>query len=437
MPIYYGTLVNELDSGANLEALLMYDHDLFANMVLPVGLDKMQAISAIRRLHGLAPLYHPDPFYMKNEIFFWSKQHCPIWEKLYATTKLEYNPIWNTEMSERSKDTTTTDRDTSTQSDAHSHGGATDTASANSTKGGWNTEDGAYHEDTAADGWKTDDATQHSKTVHDGWNKEDGHYHDKSLSTAEGEKTRDFIEDIKGTLDSQVDTTSHTGVGGTRDTKHDETMTDQIDTTKNTVSDTENKLSAENEATYQPDNTSHTVTDEKGHSDETKKTNWTEHEDTTQNTDFTQGVTTDQDTAQNTENHAFETTRDLSTSDTHGDTHSAASDGTVDDTRAESISKDQHADKGTTKGGSVKKNQYDDRTRDESLKDNKHNEHAVSLETGKENTTVTVTHEYSKSGNIGVTTTQQMIEAERAVVLFDIYNKIADDFHRTFCLDCY
>lgn len=437
MPIYYGTLVNELDSGANLEALLMYDHDLFANMVLPTGLDKMQAISTIRHLHGLAPLYHPDPFYMKGEIYWWSKRLCPIWAKLYATTQLSYNPIWNTEMTEKSTDTTTTDRDTSTQSDAHSHGGATDTAAATSTKGGWNTEDGAYHEDTAANGWKTDDATQHSKTVHDGWNKEDGHYHDKNLSTAEGEKTRDFVEDIKGTLDSQVDTTSHTDVVGTRNTKHDETMTDTIDTTKNTVSDTENKLSAENEATYQPDNASHTVTDEKGHSDETKKTNWTEHEDTTQNTDFTQGVKTDQDTTQNTENYAFETTRDLSTSDTHGDTHSAASDGTVDDTHAESISKDQHADKGTTKGGSVRKNQYDDRTRDESLKDNKHNEHAVSLETGKENTTVTVTHEYSKSGNIGVTTTQQMIEAERDVVLFDIYVKIADDFHRAFCLDCY
>lgn len=292
---------------------------------------------------------------MKSELYWWSKRLCPIWAKLYATTQLSYNPIWNTEMTERSTDTTTTDRDTSTQSDAHSHGGATDTATANSTKGGWNTEDGAYHEDTAANGWKTDDATQHSKTLHDGWNKEDGHYHDKNLSTAEGEKTRDFIEDVKGNLDSQVDTTSHTGVVGTRDTKHDETMTDTIDTTKNTVSDTENKLSAENEATYQPDNASHTVTDEKGHSDETKKTNWTEHEDTTQNTDFTQGVTTDQNTTQNTENHAFETSRDLSTSGTHGDTHSAASDGTVDDTHAESISKDQHADKGTTKGGSVKK----------------------------------------------------------------------------------
>lgn len=437
MPVYYGTLMNELDSGANLEALLTFDPDLFANMIVPLGVDKMQAISAIRRLHGLAPLYHPDPYFMKNEILWWSKQNCPIWAKLYATTQLSYNPIWNTEMSEKSTDTTTTDRDTSTQSDAHSHGGATDKASANSTKGGWNTEDGAYHENTATDGWKTDDATQHSKTVHDGWNTEDGHYSEQNLSTAEGETTRDFSEDIKGTLDSQVDTTNHQTVLGTRDTQHDETMTDQIDTTKNTVSDTENKLSAENEAGYQPDTATHTVTDEKGHSDETKKTNWTEHETTTQNTDFTQGVTTDQDTTQKTENHTFGTSRDLSTSDTHGNTHSAGSDGTVDDVRAESIAKDQHADKGKTTGGNAKQTHYDDRSRDESLKDNKHNEHSVSLETGKENTTVTVTHEYTKSGNIGVTTTQQMIEAERAVVLFDIYIKIADDFHRTFCLDCY
>lgn len=28
MLVYHGTLVNELDSGANLEALLMYDPDL-------------------------------------------------------------------------------------------------------------------------------------------------------------------------------------------------------------------------------------------------------------------------------------------------------------------------------------------------------------------------------------------------------------------------
>lgn len=40
-------------------------------------------------------------------------------------------------------------------------------------------------------------------------------------------------------------------------------------------------------------------------------------------------------------------------------------------------------------------------------------------------------------GNIGVTTTQQMIEEERRVSLFDIDHVIIDDFKKTFCLLIY
>lgn len=40
-------------------------------------------------------------------------------------------------------------------------------------------------------------------------------------------------------------------------------------------------------------------------------------------------------------------------------------------------------------------------------------------------------------GNIGVTTTQQMIEQERNISLFDIDHVIIDDFKKTFCLLIY
>ena len=40
-------------------------------------------------------------------------------------------------------------------------------------------------------------------------------------------------------------------------------------------------------------------------------------------------------------------------------------------------------------------------------------------------------------GNIGVTTTQQMIEQERNISLFDIDHVIIDDFKKTFCLMIY
>ena len=46
-------------------------------------------------------------------------------------------------------------------------------------------------------------------------------------------------------------------------------------------------------------------------------------------------------------------------------------------------------------------------------------------------------HGWIKQGNIGVTTTQQMIDAEREIVVYDIYRVIADDYHAKFCLDVY
>lgn len=42
-----------------------------------------------------------------------------------------------------------------------------------------------------------------------------------------------------------------------------------------------------------------------------------------------------------------------------------------------------------------------------------------------------------EQGNIGVTTTQQMIKEEREVVQFDIYKFIADEFRLRFCIGVY
>ena len=49
----------------------------------------------------------------------------------------------------------------------------------------------------------------------------------------------------------------------------------------------------------------------------------------------------------------------------------------------------------------------------------------------------TATHSGRAYGNIGVTTTQQMIEQERSISLFDIDQIIIDDFKKTFCLLIY
>ena len=49
----------------------------------------------------------------------------------------------------------------------------------------------------------------------------------------------------------------------------------------------------------------------------------------------------------------------------------------------------------------------------------------------------TVTHTGTTRGNIGVTTTQQMIEAQRNVVKFNIYNHIIEAFKMRFCIMIY
>ena len=58
---------------------------------------------------------------------------------------------------------------------------------------------------------------------------------------------------------------------------------------------------------------------------------------------------------------------------------------------------------------------------------------------GKSNQTEnsTNTRKGVTKGNIGVTTTQQMIEEERRIAQFDIYSQIVADFKRFFCIMVY
>lgn len=398
-------LVNELVGSCNLEALLMVDRDLFSNMVVPDGVEKAAVIATIRRKHGLAPLFHPDPFWMKSELYWWSRANLPIWEKLYATTKLDYNPIWNTDVSERTRDTTETVRDTAQQNTARTDGGAHDQTTHADDRHSTETTGNLYHEHTKADGFTTDNAAGHEHTVTDS----DGKEHGFSHTQTEGTEHRDTV----GTLDT--DTT------GTRNTTHSETMTDKISGTKDSKTDVEGKISAENEASYQPFDAQHTDYTEKTTSDETRKTDWEENENThgTVDTDTTETLDAKTTTVSDTETKLDTTNVTKGARDTIDRTHGT------------------HGDTGSTDGHGHTERQNGERGTAQDTAVNAHHENAHSMSTGKTTETVTVTHEWQKGGNIGVTTTQQMIEAERETVLFNIYNVIADAFRATFCLDVY
>lgn len=54
-----------------------------------------------------------------------------------------------------------------------------------------------------------------------------------------------------------------------------------------------------------------------------------------------------------------------------------------------------------------------------------------------ETTGETYSHKLRTYGNIGVTTTQQMLEAQRTLVRYNVYTEIADSFKEEFCLYIY
>lgn len=57
--------------------------------------------------------------------------------------------------------------------------------------------------------------------------------------------------------------------------------------------------------------------------------------------------------------------------------------------------------------------------------------------TGSSNANTDATRKLRAYGNIGVTTTQQMIEEERGIVKFNIYDYIIDSFKKRFCILVY
>lgn len=87
---------------ATLSILGLYQREptLFDELELPGSMNKDVLIDNI--LYEAAPLeaYYPDPNFMKFMIGRWSFMNQSVWQKLYDTTVLEYNPIFNYDRTE-------------------------------------------------------------------------------------------------------------------------------------------------------------------------------------------------------------------------------------------------------------------------------------------------------------------------------------------------
>lgn len=90
--------------------LTMYNNytDIFDDMVLPAGVDKDLTINSITTELAEMDLLYSNPIVLKPLISVWSNKEIRIWEKLYNTTTLDYNPIDNYDRTET--ETTTNER---------------------------------------------------------------------------------------------------------------------------------------------------------------------------------------------------------------------------------------------------------------------------------------------------------------------------------------
>lgn len=68
---------------------------IWNNFDVPDAISKEYLIMQIVEECAELEILYPDEFYLTRAIGWWSHGEKKIWEKLYNTTVLDYNPIWN------------------------------------------------------------------------------------------------------------------------------------------------------------------------------------------------------------------------------------------------------------------------------------------------------------------------------------------------------
>lgn len=83
--------------------LYVYDPTIFDGLAVPDGVNRETVVqNLLAELSGLEIIY-PDAEFMRQFIPLWSAKELPVWQKLYNTTVLKYDPIMNYDRTESIK----------------------------------------------------------------------------------------------------------------------------------------------------------------------------------------------------------------------------------------------------------------------------------------------------------------------------------------------
>ncbi|MBQ1571170.1 MAG: hypothetical protein IIZ78_08615 [Clostridiales bacterium] len=382
--------------------LYQIDQTLFDNMELPArpftdrgyedlfltGWDLNKDTLVENLLMELAELnvLYTDPVFMKYAITTWSKKNKAVWQALYETLFFKYNPIWN-------KDGTLkhTAEETRNLANGLTISG-TGSGTVNETTGNTRVTD-------------ADEVTQRNevsrRTITEGM--------DGSVTETETPGVQDTAQTTYNTNEERDYLTTH---GGTVVTDKTASGSQNELSEDNWTENTTTQVSAFDANTWQnreKSDTTHAGTGEKNiiHSDTGKET------------------VTDTSTVADTGDLAKTGTETLVTS--HSGENQKVTDYDTTKTTQDNL----------TEHGDDTSRELDETVTDSGTRSQTTSSTDSRTQSGTDTGTVETEFTDQEYGNIGVTMTQQLIEAERNLVRFNIYDLIIDDFKQRFCVLIY
>lgn len=84
----------------SIYGLYTFDNTIFDNLTVPTGMDKDTLVAQILTDCSDFALIYPNFDFMKMLIGVWSTKEQKIWENLYLSENIEYNPIENYDRNE-------------------------------------------------------------------------------------------------------------------------------------------------------------------------------------------------------------------------------------------------------------------------------------------------------------------------------------------------
>lgn len=189
-----------MSATVSLLGLKRLNEGILDELVVPEGVDiELVKDNLLAETAELEVIY-PDAYFMQAMIGRWSAKELPVWDKLYKTTLLEYNPIENYDRKEK----WTEDENTTKNLDSEATGNSnTETSSTSKTHDETETNNGtskyvsAYNETEFT---PTEKTMGNAQTIEDGSSTTDSNVNVKSKDGLVSDETGKRLLDREGKI---------------------------------------------------------------------------------------------------------------------------------------------------------------------------------------------------------------------------------------------